>query len=277
MSMNRSEETELKKRLKNREDMFLRRLFAMLAKMAKADSKVDAWETHAAERAFAQFPRAAARRKFCVWVFNESKNGRKSLYRLAWEFANKWATPEDCLKAYELLWDIACATGVLKPAHKSNLEGICKYLNLPGSYFGIYYRKRRNAFREWSEADEERERETHQSEEARWWSDAQRRQREARSDYRQRAWEWFERHDRGARQRVADPVLSPLQREYATLGVPSTASDEEVRKAYHVAAKRCHPDILRAAGCSEERAYAATQKMAQINAAWEKIRKERNI
>ena len=54
---------DIKKRVKQREDMFLRRLFGMLAKMAKADGKVDAWETHAAEGAFARFPRAAARRK----------------------------------------------------------------------------------------------------------------------------------------------------------------------------------------------------------------------
>ena len=32
---------DIKKRRKQREDMFLRRLFGMLAKMAKADSKVD--------------------------------------------------------------------------------------------------------------------------------------------------------------------------------------------------------------------------------------------
>ena len=37
--------SDIKKRLKQREDMFLRRLFGMLAKMAKADGKVDAWNT----------------------------------------------------------------------------------------------------------------------------------------------------------------------------------------------------------------------------------------
>ena len=130
---------DIKKRVKQREDMFLRRLFGMLAKMAKADGKVDAWETHAAEGAFARFPRAAARRKFCVRVFNESKKSRISLYRQAWEFSNKWgASSSDCLAVYELLWDIACSTGFLKPVHKSNLSGICKYLNLPEAYFNIY-------------------------------------------------------------------------------------------------------------------------------------------
>ena len=94
---------DIKKRLRQREDMFLRRLFGMLAKMAKADGKVDAWETHAAEGAFARFPRAAARRKFCVRVFNESKRSRISLYRQAWEFSNKYASAADCLAVYELL------------------------------------------------------------------------------------------------------------------------------------------------------------------------------
>ena len=66
------EKDDVKRRIKHREDMFLRRLFGMLAKMAKADQKVDAWEVHAAEKAFDKFPRAAARRKFCVAKVNEA-------------------------------------------------------------------------------------------------------------------------------------------------------------------------------------------------------------
>ena len=37
----RTSTDDIKKRLKQREDMFFRRLFGMLAKMAKADGKVD--------------------------------------------------------------------------------------------------------------------------------------------------------------------------------------------------------------------------------------------
>lgn len=55
----------------------------VLARMAKIDGKVDAWEAHAAEGAFARFPRATARRKFCVAVFNSAKNGRTPLRDLA--------------------------------------------------------------------------------------------------------------------------------------------------------------------------------------------------
>jgi len=288
------EGVELKKRLKRREDMFLRRLFAMLAMMAKADRKVDAWEAHAAEGAFERFPRAASRRKFCVRVFNESKNARKSLFRLAWEFANKWASPEDCLAAYELLWDIACSTGVLKPIHKSNLEGICKYLNLPESYFAIYYRKRSGTFRELTQADEEREREerlrkdaqkcaeervraeTRRQEEARRQAEEEAREAERQREYQKRMWEWFHRHFRDAPP-PRSKSASALQKEYDLLGCAPDATDDAVRRAYRVVAKKYHPDLLRANGFSESLIQKATLKMAQINAAWEKIRKERDI
>ena len=39
----RSSTDDITKRLKQREDMFLRRLFGMLAKMTKVDGKADAW------------------------------------------------------------------------------------------------------------------------------------------------------------------------------------------------------------------------------------------
>ena len=66
---------EIKRRIKHREDMFLRRLFGMLAKMAKADQKVDAWEVHAAEKAFEKFPRAAARRRSEEQQYLARENG----------------------------------------------------------------------------------------------------------------------------------------------------------------------------------------------------------
>ena len=189
----------IKKRLKQREDMFLRRLFGMLAKMAKADGKVDAWETHAAEGAFSRFPRAAARRKFCVRVFNESKRSRISLYRQAWEFSNKYASAADCLAVYELLWDIACATGLLKAVHKDNLKGICKYLNLPEAYFNIYFRKRSGTFREWTYSDQKAQEETHRSKRK-------------------------ETHERTRREPPPRPKTA-LQRAYELIGCSSNADD----------------------------------------------------
>ena len=117
--------------------MFLRRLFCILAKMAKADGKVDAWEVHAAEGAFVRFTRAAERRGFCTKVFNSAKNSRTPLTKFAAEFADAWASPKECLLVYEILWDIACAKGILHPAHKTALREVCASLKLPHKYFEI--------------------------------------------------------------------------------------------------------------------------------------------
>ena len=241
----------IKKRLKRREDMFLRRLMGMLAKMAKADGKVDAWETHAAEGAFARFPRAAARRKFCVRVFNESKNSRFTLYKQAWDFSTKWATPADCLAVYELLWDIACSTGILKPVHKAALSGVCRYLHLPETYFNIYFRKRSGTFREWTHSDQKTQEDAHRSKRK-------------------------ETHERTRREPPPRPK-TVLQKAYELIGCSSTAADAAVRRAYRLAAKKCHPDILRASGASEARVAAATEQMARINDAWDTIRRARGM
>ncbi len=250
---------DIKRRIRRREDMFLRRLFGMFAKMAKADRKVDAWEVHAAEKAFDRFPRAAARRKFCVRVFNEARNSRIPLAKMAWEFSGKWASPGECLAAYEVLWDIACATGVLKPPHKTALEFLCRCLNLPEGYFAIIYRRRAGTFREWSQQDELRAQE-----------EARRREAERRAEAARRA---EERRRREARQRM----VSPLQAEYDLLGCRADATNEEAKRAYRMAAKKYHPDILRARGMPEAEVRKAGAMMAKVNAAWEKIRKDRGM
>lgn len=51
---------------------------------------------------------------------------------------------------------------------------------------------------------------------------------------------------------------------YSVLGIPSTATDEEVKKAYRKLAKQYHPDI------HPDREYAE-KKMAEINAAYDQI------
>lgn len=68
-----------------------------------------------------------------------------------------------------------------------------------------------------------------------------------------------------------------LAEAYATLGVEPSASDDEVRRAYREKAKKCHPDVLRSQGLPDEMIGRATEKMAQINAAWATIRSHRGL
>lgn len=74
----------------------------------------------------------------------------------------------------------------------------------------------------------------------------------------------------------ASPV-SPLQREYDILGVSPSASDEEVKRAYHNLAKSFHPDMMKANGWPEDKIRTATSHMALINEAWSKVQKARGL
>ena len=59
---------------------------------------------------------------------------------------------------------------------------------------------------------------------------------------------------------------------YKILGVPESASDEEVKKAYLKLARKYHPDNYH----DNPLADLAQEKMKDINAAYEEITKERS-
>jgi DnaJ like chaperone protein len=76
------------------------------------------------------------------------------------------------------------------------------------------------------------------------------------------------------RARTAEPIgVDP----YSVLGVPAGASDEEVRLAWRQLMREHHPDSLAARGVPEELVRGATRKVAEINAAWDRIKRARNL
>ncbi|MGN0851774.1 MAG: TerB family tellurite resistance protein [Kiritimatiellia bacterium] len=79
--------------------------------------------------------------------------------------------------------------------------------------------------------------------------------------------------------RSAQPASSEteLERAYATLGCKRTDSDAVLRAAYRKQAMRYHPDRLRAEGMPEGLLEKANRSMAEINAAWDVVRKARGI
>jgi len=64
---------------------------------------------------------------------------------------------------------------------------------------------------------------------------------------------------------------------YSVLGVPAGASDDEVRQAWRQLMREHHPDSLAARGLPEELVRGATRKVAEINAAWDRIKRARNL
>lgn len=69
---------------------------------------------------------------------------------------------------------------------------------------------------------------------------------------------------------------SSLDQAYALLEVSKDASDDELKKAYRALVKRHHPDIVKAQGLSDDYIREATEKVQEINAAYELIKKVRS-
>lgn len=64
---------------------------------------------------------------------------------------------------------------------------------------------------------------------------------------------------------------------YGILGCTSSDSDDDIKKAYRKKVNEFHPDKISAKGLPEEFTQFASERFNEIQAAWDSIRKERNI
>ena len=64
---------------------------------------------------------------------------------------------------------------------------------------------------------------------------------------------------------------------YAILGLPHDAEDAELKRQYRTLIRDHHPDRAMAQGLPEEFVELANEKMAAINAAYERIAKQRGL
>ena len=71
--------------------------------------------------------------------------------------------------------------------------------------------------------------------------------------------------------------LSGADDAYAVLGLSRKARDEEIRQTYRDLVREHHPDRLVARGMPEEMVERANRTLAAINAAYDRIAKERNL
>src|SRR3546814_184031 len=71
------------------------------------------------------------------------------------------------------------------------------------------------------------------------------------------------------------PTQSSIDDAYRVLGVPASASDAEVKKAYRRLMSQNHPDKLAAKGLPESMREMAEQKTREITAAYELVERSR--
>jgi DnaJ like chaperone protein len=64
---------------------------------------------------------------------------------------------------------------------------------------------------------------------------------------------------------------------YEVLGIPASSSDDEVRKAYRELARKYHPDTVVSKGLPEEFVDFAHTRFKEIQAAYEAVKRERNM
>ena len=81
---------------------------------------------------------------------------------------------------------------------------------------------------------------------------------------------------RARRRRRVQPA-SDEPDAYAVLGVSRSASAEEIRATWKRLMRENHPDSLAARGVPAEFIARANEKVARINAAWDRIKRERGL
>ena len=84
--------------------------------------------------------------------------------------------------------------------------------------------------------------------------------------------------DQATFERICESQRAPVEADpYGVLGVGQEESDADIRDAYRALVREHHPDRLMAQGMPQEFIDVANKKVAAINGAYHRIRRERNM
>lgn len=115
---------------------------AMLAKLAKADGRVTPNEIAAVEQAFSRLGFDSNTRAYAVNVFRRAKDDTHTIFEYAAEFSAAVDSVEVRELFYGLLWDLACADGVVGTSELSILRRIPFTLGIRSEWFNVYLHDR---------------------------------------------------------------------------------------------------------------------------------------
>ena len=118
-----------------RELVVLAAIAAMLSKLAKADGRISSDEVRYCEGVFTRLGLVGEKRAYCVRVFQTAKNDSHSIYDYAASFSADQTDAETRAVVYDILWDIACADGMVSPAEIDILRNIVGPLGLDERLF----------------------------------------------------------------------------------------------------------------------------------------------
>ena len=128
--------------VEEKEVIFLTAVGAMLAKLSKADGHVDETEIAAGERAFVRLGLDNEKRAFCIRAFRTAKLDGHTIYDYADAFASVVRSHAVRELFYDILWDLACADGVVSDEEREILARIPIHLGVRTSAYAEQYRRR---------------------------------------------------------------------------------------------------------------------------------------
>jgi len=219
---------------------FIAIVSALIAKVAKADGVVAASEINVAEACFKRLGVIGSPAKdFCINVFRMAKDDPLSIYDYADLLVESTKNASTRELVYEILWDMAAADGVLAAEEDAILKRLADRLQLPSE---LYFRFRVEKFRQ------------HNSQ------SSSRSQNNSRNSNTQNS-------------SVPRDIKIALEK----LGCNETDTVEDLKRKYRQLAMRYHPDHLKQDGVPDFMIKKMHERMAEINAAWERICKFKGI
>lgn len=221
------------------QEAFFQALFCSLGFLSKADGHVSESEIRMVENLMQRMQLSADDRQRAIRFFNQGKAADFKLNVALANFNRFSLARRDLRQMFlEIMVEAAFSSEGLTEPERVVLEQVARELHLPASMLEAMFQAR-----------------------------------QARGPYSGS----YSGNGQGGKQAGTGVQRGTLQQAYAQLGLTSSASDADVKKAYRKLVSQYHPDKLVSRGLPEEMMEMAKTRVRDINTAYDQIKTAKGI